>query len=480
MADFLKLQHIAILGINNHDGELPVAPDVADIYRGREHDNPALCFLDLASLSHAYHHFSSLPAAGASFDELPPLAPETLPTVSRPLAENTVWHLSSQTLPGFALLLFRAGKVLPESWLLPALKLAAADNSLRLLVQLTLSAKARWLGELNPEWRGLALDEQPGRWPLALQLRHLQTLEPGTALDWIIAHWTQAPPDQRAQWLSVLHDLPAADLAALAPLLNGERSAKTRRPLRRLLAMKGVDDTAARATELLAHYLSRSAGLMRAKLTVQPPETLTPELADLGIDDQDHLHSNRVKPALRLGQLLVLAGVDGIAVCLDQSVEDSYASLADSKFKHELAPFLLEAALWSRSHAALSAWCRHFNKEKSHSFSLANALVGIDKRCAGRLLAELTGQSMTLWVDGEVYNWLIRHDLGLDSACSRFVCDAEIQRNNCAALMRLAALLAGDVVQELAISLDNSDSNARLLPEFLTVLRFRIALENDK
>lgn len=479
MTDFQALQNIAILGLNNHRGELPLPEAVKATYRERSDANPALRFLDLASLSHAYCHFATLPKTGESFDALPLLPPETQPTVPDALAESLAWRLSQHTLLGFAVVLFRAQRVLPDAWLLPALNLAATDTTLRLPVQLTLSAKGAWLAELNPAWKNLQPDAMPGRWPLPLQLRQLQADDSNAALAWIIEHWSAAPPEQRAQWLSLLHALPGVALGALTPLLAQERSAKTRRPLRRLLAIKTLDDSTARATALLPQYLNLSKGLLRSKLTIQPPEELTADLQALGIDDQDPLQCNAVKPLLRLGQLLVLAGPENIAACLQQSVADSYATLAGSNFNQELAPFLLEAALWWQNDTALTAWCRHYRHAKQRVFSWANLLASIDRDTIGRLLAELSRQDDALWLHPDVCNWLYQHDLPLDSVSSRFLCRQAIEQRNYALLLKLAGLLQQDVALELSSALEIADPDVRLAPELLTILRLRTALEND-
>ena len=484
MSDLQTWQKIAVLGLNNHNDELPVSEQIAAIYPENTTVEPVKRFLDLAVLSCNSTRFATLPIED-DFDELPPLINESSATIPDRLAKQFESRANGYALHGMLFALYQKELHLPERWLQAALNACGSDKSLPAMLRMVISEKLRWLAQLNPEWhKFLADDDKPSNLPLPLQLAWLTKQPKENLLEVFKEHWFSAMPSDAAHWIACYHVLSKEELQIAAELTSKERSRKTRRVVSRLLAVNNINDLQQQAISLLKHFLSNQSKLLRSSVQISLPEELTAELKALNINDYDYTGLNLPKPVLRLGQLMVLAGIDGIATCLNKSSVQSYKAIISSDFSQELSPFLLEAALWSKNTEMLALWSKSYKNKKKLELSWENILSGIDNATVNCLITQMVEHNNSLWMDDEFFKHLYAHHVCLDNNAS----DAFVQYlakelkhglyyGGLPLLLKMFSLISYKSLEPLQTIL--AESSANFTEELLTVLRFRLALENN-
>lgn len=482
MSNLAAWQRIAVLGLNNHSGELPVPEQVASVYPDNSKKDSVQKFLDLATLTYGSSSFATLPEQD-EFDELPALPPESSTTISDELAKQFESQDNRYVWQGLLFALFQKGYHLPERWLQRCLQASHNDKSLPALLRGVMSEKLRWLAALNPEWQTiLGTDDKLERLPLPLQLAYLNKQPPEILLEQITEHWKAATPTEAAHWLTYCHQFDAESLQPLVELTRKERSRKTQRVLLRLFAKHNIDETRSQAGTLLATFLCSKSKLLRNSVEIDLPEELTDELTALKINDFNYSGLNPPKPVLRLGQLMVLAGTEGIAACLNKPVIQAYKALAGSSFSKEFAPFLLEAALWSQDEEAIKTWCQLYKGKKCPELELAAFVIGIDKATVNYLLIQLVATKNKLWLSSDFFKWLYQHNLSLNPACSDVFVKYLLMElkyglyNQHGILIKMLCLLSADVQEKLKKELEERLGN--FTEELSVVLRFHHALNN--
>ncbi|NOQ36164.1 MAG: hypothetical protein GQ569_09755, partial [Methylococcaceae bacterium] len=263
MSDLYAWQRIAVLGLNNHSGSLPISENIAAVYPDKSEADPVKCFLDLAALTYGSNAFASLPEK-EGFDELPALPSESLATISDGLAKQFQPYLRKHVFHGLLFALFQKNLHIPERWLQTSLKACQNDSSLTEMLRAVISEKLRWLAALNPEWhKVLNTDDRLTHLPLSLQLIALEKLPPENLTTKTIENWAQLTPTNSVHWLSYCHQASEESLNSLLALSRKERSRKTRRVLLRLLAVHDIDELQTQASKLLENFLSSKSKVLR-------------------------------------------------------------------------------------------------------------------------------------------------------------------------------------------------------------------------
>ncbi|MGY4772698.1 DUF5691 domain-containing protein [Kribbella sp. CWNU-51] len=177
---------------------------------------------------------------------------------------------------------------------LPALADYARNRAeYRPLVITAAGRRARWLADLNPEWRFLhaavAEDNDPELWTHgnALQrrtwLRTLRSQDPEAAREALAEVWPTESAATRADFLSLLADrLSKQDEDFLEAALD-DRSKEVRRAAARLLARVPGAQYGVRMTERLHSHLTLTQGV----LAVDLPKRVTQSMERDGIDSQN-------------------------------------------------------------------------------------------------------------------------------------------------------------------------------------------------
>lgn len=177
---------------------------------------------------------------------------------------------------------------------LPALADYARNRSdYRPLVIAAAGRRARWLAELNPEWRFLyaadAESNDPESWTHgnAVQrrtwLRSLRRQDPAAARDELAEAWPNEAALTRTEFLGLFAEgLSPADEEFLEAALD-DRSREVRRVAARLLARLPGSKHGVRMTARLNAQLTPTQGV----LAVDLPRTLTPSMERDGIDSQN-------------------------------------------------------------------------------------------------------------------------------------------------------------------------------------------------
>ena len=177
---------------------------------------------------------------------------------------------------------------------LPALADYARNRAeYRPLVITAAGRRARWLADLNPEWRFLhaavAESNDPELWTHGntLQrrtwLRTLRSQDPETAREALAEVWPTESATTRADFLSLLADgLSKQDEDFLEAALD-DRSKEVRRAAGRLLARVPGAQYGVRMTERLHSHLTLTQGV----LAVDLPKRLTQSMERDGIDSQN-------------------------------------------------------------------------------------------------------------------------------------------------------------------------------------------------
>ncbi|WP_329005287.1 DUF5691 domain-containing protein [Kribbella sp. NBC_00709] len=163
----------------------------------------------------------------------------------------------------------------------------------RPLVIAAAGRRARWLADLNPEWRYLhaavAESNDPELWTHgnAIQrrtwLRVLRSQDPATAREALAEVWPTESAATRADFVSLLADgLSLQDEDFLESALD-DRSREVRRVAARLLARVPGSQYGERMTERLHSHLTHTQGV----LAVDLPRSLTQTMERDGIDSQN-------------------------------------------------------------------------------------------------------------------------------------------------------------------------------------------------
>ncbi|RZT07782.1 hypothetical protein EV649_7710 [Kribbella sp. VKM Ac-2569] len=177
---------------------------------------------------------------------------------------------------------------------LPALADYARNRAeYRPLVIAASGRRARWLADLNPEWRflhaGVAESNDPELWTHgnAIQrrtwLRATRTQDPAAAREALKEVWPTESAATRADFLGLLADnLTRPDEEFLESALD-DRSREVRRVAARLLARLPGSQYGVRMTERLHAHLLPSQGV----LAVDLPRSLTQSMERDGLDSQN-------------------------------------------------------------------------------------------------------------------------------------------------------------------------------------------------
>ena len=250
--------------------------------------------LDAAALATVYKRAGRTPLR-----EVEPL--QAAPGEDRPLPRPVAIRRLAAMLGGFQATALgewlraadaRGWGVPPEH--LPALADYARNRAeYRPLVITAAGRRARWLADLNPEWRFLhaavAESNDPELWTHgnALQrrtwLRTLRRQDPEAAREALAEVWPTESAATRTDFLSLLADgLSRQDEDFLEAALD-DRSKEVRRAAGRLLARVPGAQYGVRITERLNSHLTRAQGV----LAVDLPRRLTQSMERDGIDSQN-------------------------------------------------------------------------------------------------------------------------------------------------------------------------------------------------
>ena len=171
--------------------------------------------------------------------------PEQLPACSAGMASLLAEMLAGQRkelLPEALTACARAGRRLPHK-LLPA-ALRVTDGRLRPLLRPIVGERARWLAELNPDWKWVdELDAEAwtslpadveqhwheGTWPERLSIfKRARALDPQRARSWLAEVWSTEKPEQRGALLELLTSGLTADDEPLLEEALRDRSTSVR------------------------------------------------------------------------------------------------------------------------------------------------------------------------------------------------------------------------------------------------------------
>lgn len=247
--------------------------------------------LDAAALATLYKRAGRLPLQG--IEPLPVAEGEDRP-LPRP---NAVRRLAAM-LAGFQTAALGEWLRIADAngWGIPPEHLPAlADYArgrpeYRALVVAAAGRRARWLADLNPDWRFLheAVDDDPQLWTHGTSLqrrawfRRQRQQDPAAALDALRAVWPTEPAAARAEFLQQLvTGLSAADEEFLEQALD-DRSQEVRRAAAGLLPRIPGSQYGRRMAERVWSHLVVSQGVLAVTL----PQRISKAMERDGIDSQ--------------------------------------------------------------------------------------------------------------------------------------------------------------------------------------------------
>ncbi|WP_328525537.1 DUF5691 domain-containing protein [Kribbella sp. NBC_00359] len=250
--------------------------------------------LDAAALATVYKRAGRTP-----LHEVEPLP--AAPGEDRPLPRPVAIRRLAAMLGGFQATALgewlraadaRGWGVPPEH--LPALADYARNRAeYRPLVITAAGRRARWLADLNPEWRFLhaavAESNDPELWTHGntLQrrtwLRTLRSQDPEAAREALAEVWPTESAATRADFLSLLADGSSTQDEAFLEAALDDRSKEVRRAAARLLARVPGAQYGVRMTERLHSHLTLTQGV----LAVDLPKRVTQSMERDGIDSQN-------------------------------------------------------------------------------------------------------------------------------------------------------------------------------------------------
>lgn len=371
--DLVKL---AVVGLqNSSDYDDILSHDIKQLINTKSYNNDSQRFLDAATLTALQAELSRVPDTD-TFDELPEIPEENLKQLNpaQRLQLERLFHHQHRS-PGRAalMLLQRFGYALPDTLFCDLMKSEKLDRASRKTLASVAGAKARWLTDMNSQWRAIlgdAFNENAfSKRSLSEQTRHLANTPPLEITEFCLQEWDNCNAEGRRLLLAFLrshNSTPSTELTQwLSEKLNDKSNQIKRDLLRWFITTDHPQAEPYRqaAADLLSKYLDANKP-RKPDLTV--PEELSEEWSTLAIVDQDYLSTNQPKPVQRLAQLLVLTGPQNWAQQLNCKSSDAMDRLLKSRFGEELEPYLLEAALYHQDDDALKIWIKKV-KIKEHS-----------------------------------------------------------------------------------------------------------------
>lgn len=390
---YAKLSKIAVIGLQNQP-DYELSPELHTLLAEAQCDNEAQRLLHALTLAVMQQELAQLPRPQRC-DELPEIPAEWLQSITqhqRHQLQALFQFPSRNVMLAVALWLQRERRVLPESLLLEYMETYDDRISCRYLA-LVASARFRWLLAMNRSWAGsisqsiiealkwvqnpaLWLDIEQNsetftRWDKAAQQAYLQKLyryQGDELLPFIYHLWQHCNADGRKALWPYVYSVWLNAVALDEPAQQWLQSALNDKSkpikfaaicLRAHHAKQTEPDWYTEIKQQLSQFIDASKP---KKPDLNPPETLSLELKQLGMIDDDTYGLS--KAVVRLGQLLVLTGPAVWAELLQCNSVEALRRLAKSRFKEELEPFLLEACIRHHDLAALAMWCQQYKRCK--------------------------------------------------------------------------------------------------------------------